>query len=190
MTRRPTTTTTTKRATTRPTQSIDSSRRQKPTTTTTPTPTTTTPTTTVGTTTTTVASVTESVVPPIFQLDPTGDEDVVPIIISEPIGAAVPVSAAEAAATSFGKAEVEVVDPTVYEDLLRKQTTAMPPLVTLLPVRSNSGIRTFRTPMVRRSGNGGGGGYSGEIETKRAFAKLPAVPPPATIVRASMSVGA
>lgn len=136
---------------------------------------------------TTRASVTESesVIPPIFQLDPTGDDEVVPIIISEPIaGAAEETFEMSSEAISFGKAEVEVVDPTVYEDLLRKQTTAMPPpLVTLLPVRSNSGIRTFRTPMLRRSDGGA------DIETRRAFSKLPAVPPPATIVRTSMRVG-
>lgn len=138
--------------------------------------------------TTTAASVTESVIPPIFQLDPIGDDNVVPIILSQPEASAEEASVGgtyemSSEAISFGKAEVEVVvDPdTVYADLLRKQiTTKAPPLVTLLPVRSNSGIRTFRTPMQRRAG---------DIETRRAFAKLPAVPPPATIVRTSMRVG-
>lgn len=132
-------------------------------------------------TTTTLPAVTESIVPPIFQLDPDGDDNVVPIILSQPAAA----YEMSSEAISFGKAEVEVVvDPdTVYADMLRKQaaTTKAPPLVTLLPVRSNSGIRTFRTPMQQRR--------AGEIETRRAFAKLPAVPPPATIVRTSMRVG-
>lgn len=51
-----------------------------------------------------------------------------------------------------GEAEVEVVDPNKYEDLLKlssqmitSSTERIPPtLVTLLPVRSNSGIRTFK----------------------------------------------
>lgn len=51
-----------------------------------------------------------------------------------------------------GEAEVEVVDPNKYEDLLKlssqmitSSTEKIPPtLVTLLPVRSNSGIRTFK----------------------------------------------
>ena len=123
-------------------------------------------------------------VPPIFQLDPTGDDDVVPILISEPAAPAGGEFEMSSEAASIGMAEVEVVaDPeTLYAEMLRKQaTTKPPPLVTLLPVRSNSGIRTFRTPIQGRR--------QGEIETRRAFSRLPAVPPPATIVRTSMRVG-
>lgn len=48
-----------------------------------------------------------------------------------------------------GEAEVEVVDPTKYEEMLSSQSVSSttmhtPSLVTLLPVRSNSGIRTFK----------------------------------------------
>lgn len=140
----------------------------------------------VQTTTTERASVTESVIPPIFQLDPNGDDNVVPIILSQPEASGEAVAELDGTyemsseAISFGKAEVEVVvDPdTVYADILRKQiTTRAPPLVTLLPVRSNSGIRTFRTPMQQ------------QIETRRSFPKIPAVPPPATIVRTNMRFG-
>ncbi|XP_017014335.2 proteoglycan 4 [Drosophila takahashii] len=63
---------------------------------------------------------------------------------SEVLGAAIPV---------IGEAEVEVVDPLNYEDLLKISQFAVSStepsvhrLVTLLPVRSNSGIRTYRPP--------------------------------------------
>ncbi|XP_073822622.1 uncharacterized protein [Musca autumnalis] len=61
---------------------------------------------------------------------------------AEGVGAAIPV---------VGEAEVEVIDPTKYEEMLKSShfadattTETTPKLVTLLPVRSNSGIRTYR----------------------------------------------
>lgn len=63
---------------------------------------------------------------------------------AEILGAAIPV---------VGEAEVEVIDPLKYEELLKTSqfaestpTTEASPhqLVTLLPVRSNSGIRTYK----------------------------------------------
>lgn len=63
---------------------------------------------------------------------------------AEVLGAAIPV---------VGEAEVEVIDPIKYEELLKTSqfadsipTTEASPhhLVTLLPVRSNSGIRTYK----------------------------------------------
>lgn len=62
---------------------------------------------------------------------------------SEVLGAAIPV---------VGEAEVEVIDPLKYEELLKTsqfaESTSTEPsphrLVTLLPVRSNSGIRTYK----------------------------------------------
>ncbi|KAH8286951.1 hypothetical protein KR018_012273 [Drosophila ironensis] len=63
---------------------------------------------------------------------------------AEVLGAAIPV---------VGEAEVEVVDPQKYEEMLKisqfATSTTEPSvqrLVTLLPVRSNSGIRTYRPP--------------------------------------------
>ncbi|XP_052847517.1 mucin-17 isoform X1 [Drosophila gunungcola] len=63
---------------------------------------------------------------------------------SEVLGAAIPV---------IGEAEVEVVDPLNYEEMLKISQFApsstepsVHRLVTLLPVRSNSGIRTYRPP--------------------------------------------
>ncbi|KAH8380003.1 hypothetical protein KR009_008480 [Drosophila setifemur] len=63
---------------------------------------------------------------------------------AEVLGAAIPV---------VGEAEVEVVDPQKYEEMLQISqfaTSTTEPnvhrLVTLLPVRSNSGIRTYRPP--------------------------------------------
>lgn len=44
--------------------------------------------------------------------------------------------------SEFGEAEVVPVDPTQYEEILRLTSTT-PSLVTLLPVKSNSGIRNF-----------------------------------------------
>uniref|UniRef100_A0A1I8P4T6 SEA domain-containing protein n=1 Tax=Stomoxys calcitrans TaxID=35570 RepID=A0A1I8P4T6_STOCA len=64
---------------------------------------------------------------------------------SEGVGAAIPV---------VGEAEVEVIDPTKYEEMLKSSqfadsttTETTPKLVTLMPVRSNSGIRTYK-PLV------------------------------------------
>ncbi|XP_030375642.1 mucin-5AC [Scaptodrosophila lebanonensis] len=64
----------------------------------------------------------------------------------EVLGAAIPV---------VGEAEVEVVDPLNYEEMLKisqfAESTSTEPtlqhLVTLLPVRSNSGIRTYKPPV-------------------------------------------
>lgn len=51
----------------------------------------------------------------------------------------------------YGEAEIEEVDPTQYEQILlsnsRVTSTTVPSLVTLMPVKSNSGIRQ-RTPMI------------------------------------------
>ncbi|XP_055903763.1 mucin-5AC [Eupeodes corollae] len=61
-----------------------------------------------------------------------------------------------------GEAEVEVIDPNKYEEMLKSSqvphlsvasTTELPRLVTLLPVRSNSGIRTFR-PLIDSQAEG------------------------------------
>ncbi|XP_055848503.1 mucin-2 [Episyrphus balteatus] len=61
-----------------------------------------------------------------------------------------------------GEAEVEVIDPNKYEEMLKSSqvpllsaasTTELPKLVTLLPVRSNSGIRTFR-PLIDSQAEG------------------------------------
>lgn len=50
----------------------------------------------------------------------------------------------------LGEAEVEAIDPTKYEEMLSlasspvtRYTTSTPSLITLLPVKSNSGIRNF-----------------------------------------------
>lgn len=64
-------------------------------------------------------------------------------VSTEVLGAAIPV---------VGEAEVEVIDPLKYEELLKTSQFAEPTsteasphrLVTLLPVRSNSGIRTYK----------------------------------------------
>lgn len=53
----------------------------------------------------------------------------------------------------YGEAEIEEVDPTQYEQILqnnnRVTSTTVPSLITLMPVKSNSGIRQ-RTPMIEK----------------------------------------
>lgn len=57
---------------------------------------------------------------------------------------------ASSAETIVGQAEVEVVDPTQYEHMLlidrvsaaRRPSSTAPPLITLMPVKSNSGLRS------------------------------------------------
>lgn len=70
----------------------------------------------------------------------------------------------ESAESFVGQAEVEEVDPTQYEQMLLidkvssalRPTSTAPSLVTLLPVKSNSGIR-FRSSTVDRLANSGRG---------------------------------
>ncbi|XP_037024669.1 cell wall protein DAN4 isoform X1 [Bradysia coprophila] len=54
---------------------------------------------------------------------------------------------------TYGEAEIEEIDPTQYEQILlnnnRVTSTTVPSLVTLMPVKSNSGIRQ-RTPMIEK----------------------------------------
>jgi hypothetical protein len=67
----------------------------------------------------------------------------------------------ELSSESFmGQAEVEPVDPTQYEEILSKAsspitriTSTTPSLVTLLPVKSNSGIRNFNPRLRLASSN-------------------------------------
>lgn len=59
----------------------------------------------------------------------------------------------------IGEAEIEEVDPTQYEEMLKKDdhtSTEMPmvQLVTLLPVKSNSGIRKIRLPITDNDSRG------------------------------------
>ncbi|EAL39011.3 AGAP009008-PA, partial [Anopheles gambiae str. PEST] len=83
---------------------------------------------------------------------------VIPTVINDEIDDVVPVmletsSELSAEQAVVGQAEVEVIDPNQYEEMLKSMavgkhagTTPYPPstLVTLLPVKSNSGIRNFR----------------------------------------------
>ncbi|XP_040169066.1 mucin-2 [Anopheles arabiensis] len=88
---------------------------------------------------------------------------VIPTVINDEIDDVVPVmletsSELSAEQAVVGQAEVEVIDPNQYEEMLKSMavgkhagTTPYPPstLVTLLPVKSNSGIRNFR-PKTKR----------------------------------------
>uniref|UniRef100_A0A182R6K8 SEA domain-containing protein n=1 Tax=Anopheles funestus TaxID=62324 RepID=A0A182R6K8_ANOFN len=91
---------------------------------------------------------------------------VIPTVINDEIDDVVPVMLETSSELSselavVGQAEVEVIDPNRYEEMLNSMalghgklsgtTTPSPPstLVTLLPVKSNSGIRNFR-PKTKR----------------------------------------
>lgn len=85
----------------------------------------------------------------------TPHEDSLPILLN-------PLST-ESAESVLGQAEVEEIDPTQYEQMLlvdRVSTALRPttsvPLVTLMPVKSNSGLR-FRTSTIDRLTNSGRG---------------------------------
>jgi hypothetical protein len=105
-----------------------------------------------------------------------------------------------------GQAEIIEIDPTQYTELLRMASSAplttttsatttsteiSPSLITLLPVKSNSGLRTFN-PRFKPSAPGGTGvGSSSVVSSEvepRKIGKLPLMSME-TIVRTSMSVG-
>uniref|UniRef100_A0A182JID0 Uncharacterized protein n=1 Tax=Anopheles atroparvus TaxID=41427 RepID=A0A182JID0_ANOAO len=122
------------------------------------------------TTTTTTTTTTERF------LETTPMVRVVPTVINDDIDDVVPVMLETSSELSsdllpavIGQAEVEVIDPNRYEEMLSSialtgqrpsasasATTPTPPstLVTLLPVKSNSGIRQFR-PKTKRPPPGG-----------------------------------
>lgn len=74
--------------------------------------------------------------------------------------------------TVMGQAEVEAVDPTQYEEILslasspitRKFMSTTPSLVTLMPVKSNSGIRNFN-PRLKISSNSQTSSETRNLET-------------------------
>ncbi|GAB0098565.1 hypothetical protein DMENIID0001_143110 [Sergentomyia squamirostris] len=99
---------------------------------------TTTPSTTRRTITTTVASTTKRKVPAKQELN-------LPVVLVRSSSEVTPNLSAE---TISGMAEVEEVDPQIFEEMMkRSSTTKQPPLVTLLPARSNLAVRTFKPPI-------------------------------------------
>ncbi|XP_062706183.1 mucin-5AC [Aedes albopictus] len=108
-------------------------------------------------TTTTPRTTTTTPLPPIT----TPFVKLAPTVINEDIGDVMPVMLAPASPEysaeyyPAGQAEVEVIDPNQYEEMLRLlaatpsgavryATTTPIPLVTLMPAKSNSGIKNFR----------------------------------------------
>ncbi|XP_058056422.1 mucin-2 [Anopheles bellator] len=112
---------------------------------------------------------TGSTVPDSFPETTTPMSRVIPTVTNDEIDDVVPVmletSSAEVPPV-VGQAEVEVIDPSIYEEMLSSLALAVPgqrthgaapttppappsTLVTLLPVKSNSGIRNFR-PKTKR----------------------------------------
>ncbi|XP_050095677.1 uncharacterized protein LOC126577783 [Anopheles aquasalis] len=103
---------------------------------------------------------------PLSRVIPTVTNDEIDDVVPVMLESSSEVSSSSAAASSevvavVGQAEVEVIDPNRYEEMLNslaipsgsshRTTTVAPPstLVTLLPVKSNSGIRNFR-PKTKR----------------------------------------
>lgn len=95
--------------------------------------------------------------------------------------AATPISQESTSSETFlGQAEVEIVDPNVYDDMLRQsqmtsaatpavtKSTPAPPLVTLLPVKSNSGIRNFNREKLKHTA-GIVTSAGGETVSKKSF---------------------
>lgn len=90
--------------------------------------------------------------PPSIPILLTSDEDSAVDSSSE----AIPILLNSSPESVVGEAEIEEIDPIKFEEFLKLQqqgmlgslstTTMKPSLVTLLPVKSNSGIRTFRPP--------------------------------------------
>ncbi|KAL9701330.1 hypothetical protein quinque_004771 [Culex quinquefasciatus] len=131
----------------------------------------TTTTTTTSTTTTTQAptTTTTTTIKPIYDTTPLSK--LIPTVTNEDyLGDIVPVMLAPAGAPEFsseyyvGQAEVEVIDPNHYDEMMRQQqhsttlatsaafatTTPKPAaLVTLLPAKSNSGIKHFRPKIAK-----------------------------------------
>lgn len=111
---------------------------------------------------------------------------------AEVIGAAIPV---------VGEAEVEVIDPNKYEEMLRSSqfadvstTEILPKLVTLLPVRSNSGIRTYRPTLEDTARNSIGlsinnkGVNSTSSRSSNRKTHNPRKPPSETVIRGGLKV--
>lgn len=118
------------------------------------------------TTTTTIAPKTTTIKTIIQKTEiPKNYEDEVPVLLEN-----------GSAEVIIGQAEIEAIDPTRYEELmhLQESTTEMTStteLVTLLPVKSNSGLRVFKRP------NSNGHGHRG---FKNSFAE--------SIVRTAVNV--
>ncbi|XP_053676513.1 mucin-5AC [Anopheles nili] len=135
------------------------------------------PTATRRTTTTTTTTTTTSMAPEVAFPETTPMARVIPTIINDEIDDVVPVmletssDMLSAEQAVVGQAEVEVIDPNRYEEMLSSMAlaagqggkpsavgtaTMAPPsaLVTLLPVKSNSGIRNFRPKTKRPTATG------------------------------------
>lgn len=103
----------------------------------------TTTTTTIAPKTTTIKPIQTTEIPKIYE------DEVIPVLLEN-----------GSAEVIIGQAEVEAIDPTRYEELmhLQESTTEMTStteLVTLLPVKSNSGLRVFKRPNTNGHGHRG-----------------------------------
>lgn len=106
---------------------------------------------TTTTTTTTTAVPKTTTIKPIqtTEIPKNYDDEVIPVLLEN-----------GSAEVIIGQAEVEAIDPTKYEELmhLQESTTEMTStteLVTLLPVKSNSGLRVFKRPITNGHGHRG-----------------------------------
>lgn len=98
---------------------------------------------------------------------------------------------ASSAETLIGQAEIEVVDPTQYEQMLLidrvssalRPTSTIPSLVTLMPVKSNSGIRqNFSNDKMKGSGRGFSPAAQSSTSNRRRFEDA------SFVVRTSMNI--
>lgn len=91
-----------------------------------------------------------------------------------------PPSSSAAESVIVGEAEIEEVDPTQYEQMLKQDSHRLrptpgptPALITLMPVKSNSGLRFNRPGMVSNNARGYGSNQT---------------PPPASVIRTQLNV--
>lgn len=116
------------------------------------------------TTTTTTTTTTKPTTTTTTRAFPSTTERQVPVIVYRTSDVSPTYFDTSSESMFMGEAEVEVVDPNAYEDIL-KQSQSVPssttpvhtttprntPLVTLLPVKSNSGIRNFNREKLKHS---------------------------------------
>lgn len=91
-----------------------------------------------------------------------------------------PPSSSAAESVIVGEAEIEEVDPTQYEQMLKQDSHRLrptpgptPALITLMPVKSNSGLRFNRPGIISNNARGYGSNQT---------------PPPASVIRTQLNV--
>lgn len=134
-----------------------------------------------------IPQTTTTTLPPPPSSSASTSEDELPILLNQNTESYY----GSSAETLIGQAEVEEVDPTQYEQMLLidkvsaalRPTSTVPSLVTLMPVKSNSGIRTgFINDKVKGSGRGFPAASSQSTSNRRRFEDA------SFVVRTSMNI--